>query len=63
MTQTQTQNVVTHSGVVHLGEMRRHPFDPSTRILLPACGAGGRGRLHYAIPTDQPVTCKKCGGS
>lgn len=53
-------NVLTANGTVHAGAMRTHRYSGGKLQLIPACGAG-RGGMHYAIPTDAPITCKRCG--
>lgn len=59
---SQQPNVLTANGTVHLGALRSHRYSNGKRVLMPACGAGANG-MHYAIPTDEPVTCKRCGSA
>lgn len=54
-----TMNQMTPSGIVHApGRVTPGPWGGTPRVQ-PKCG---RTRARYLIPTDQPVTCKKCLG-
>lgn len=52
------RNVKTHTGMVHAARI-----DKARRALVPRCMSRTQiGRMHYAIPTDEAVTCGKCRG-
>lgn len=58
-----SRNVRTHTGKVHA------PRTISGNRVIPACmgnsaALGGSG-IHYALPTDRPITCRKpaCTGA
>lgn len=49
-------NVKTHTLAVHVGR-----FDTVKGFDVPACMSRTQiGNLHYAVPTTEEVTCKKC---
>lgn len=52
------RNVQTPTGIVHRGAFAPDPWTREV-VLMPRCQRSSRS-LRYAMPTDLPVTCKRC---
>lgn len=58
MNTTTAQNVRTHNGTVHRGGTRTLM---GRKVLAPVCMSHRQiMNMHYGIPTDEAVTCKRC---
>ncbi|MFE3123695.1 hypothetical protein ACFXHD_09770 [Streptomyces hydrogenans] len=53
------RHLMTHTGVVHKSGRRARGIAGG---LAPKCCAGNAAlsRYHFLVPTEQPVTCKRC---
>ncbi|MFE5912069.1 hypothetical protein ACFQ6B_23710 [Streptomyces wedmorensis] len=53
------RHLMTHTGVVHLSGRRARGIAGG---LAPKCCASNAAlsRYHFLVPTEQPVTCKRC---
>lgn len=56
--QNEPENLATHTGLVHAPGR----YFKQIRSNAPKCCASASAvmRMHYLIPTNQPVTCKRC---